>query len=127
MPLHDTLTKAEPSFRKFLESSTKIDWKLEGIEKASSGETQITWKSDKGKFVLVVMTATEKAAEVRLFYEDPRGNPDQPKSGRVSLDKVSDPKAMIGTFLNKFKQLPWKTAAFELRQAADQFQRALKR
>lgn len=124
MPLHDTLTKAEPAFRRYLESSTKLDWKLQGIEKASSGETEITWKGDKGKLILVVSTATEKAAEARLFYEDPRGMPDQPKTGRVSLDKIDDPKAVLGTLLGKFKQLPWKTAAFELRQAADELQRA---
>lgn len=127
MPLHDTLKKAEPAFRKLLESSTKIDWKLEGVSAPSSGETEITWKSDKGKLVLVAMAVTDKAAEVRLFYEDPRGNPEQPKSGRVSLDKVDDPKAVVGMLLGKFKQLPWKTAAFELRQAADQFQRVMKR
>lgn len=123
MPLHDTLTKAEPAFRRYLESSTKLDWKLQGIEKASSGETEITWKGDKGKLILVVSTATEKQAEARLFYEDPQGNPDQPKTGRVSLDKIDDPKAVLGTLLGKFKQLPWKTAAFELRQAAADLQR----
>lgn len=103
MRLLDTLTQAEPGFREFLSTSTKIDWKLEDIEVPSSGETQITWKSERGKFILVAMAVTKKAAEVRLFYEDPRGMPEQPQSGRVALDKIGDPRTTIDPLLWKFK------------------------
>lgn len=118
--IHDTLKGAETSFRKYLETSTKLDWKLKKFQdKTEHGETLVTWESDKGTLTLVASSISEKVVDIRLHYNHANGDPEQPKVGRVPVGKIGDPKAVLGNLLGKYKgKVDWKGASMAERVAA---------
>ncbi len=110
--IHESLTAAESSFRQFLHSATGHQWRLKKMDEMTEhGETLITWESDKGALTLVAMAISAKVVSIRLHYNDPAGMPEQPRDGRVPIEKIGDPKAVLGNLLAKYKgKIDWKTA-----------------
>jgi hypothetical protein len=138
--IHDHLKKAEPHYLQFLHEQTKTSWHMKKFEGPTEhGETLITWDGgDQGTLTLVAMAVSDKVVDIRLHYADSSGMPEQPRVGRVSIDKVGDAKTVLGNLLAKYRgKTPWTkpkdkaaylvAAAFLERKLAEQGKAAPKK
>jgi hypothetical protein len=102
--LHDTWKKAEPHFRQVLHQQSKVEWHLKEIKGPSEhGETTIVWESPgHGSVSLYGTSSGPKTHDVRLYYNDAKGMPEQPKVMRVPTEKLGDPK-IVDKLLSQLK------------------------
>lgn len=102
--LHDLWKKQEPHFRQTLHQQSKHEWHLKEIKGPTEhGEVTIVWESPgQGSLALYGTSMSEKQNDVRLFYSDPEGMPEQPKVMRVPNDKLGDP-SIVGKLLAQYK------------------------